>query len=306
MKKMHVLVILAVAVMLSASTAFAYPIATDVYNGLFFRSSEVLLNNDGSNIGGVPTITAGDVFWGVLKLNEITNSDNDPSGQTGFAIWPGVPPAEVTGYFAIQVTDAVAPGATVVLSNGNTVTNPDASQFLFIYAAATGLSGDPNNILQAGEAVRIFEGAANYNDLTQGSALSTATDGSLVSSMSLTYWYNFAPLTPIGVGDVSNAFAGLDYVINPFSVLQVNDPNEVLSSQIVSNNLAGIGENVDIWFNSEINRNAQNPGLTVGPTQPMHFGDNDPAVQFPIAEPSTLLLLGVGLLGFATRRRREK
>ena len=46
------------------------------YEGVFFRNSEVFLDNDTSG-----SFTKGDQIWGVMNLNELVNAGADPSGQ---------------------------------------------------------------------------------------------------------------------------------------------------------------------------------------------------------------------------------
>ena len=89
------------------------------------------------------------------------------------------------------------------------------------------------------------------------------------------YWYSLAALGIPGVGPIGESFAGLNTVIAPPDSLfgPVNDPNEVIQDL-----------DVQFWFNSEIFRLTSNPGLTVDPDAPMHFGSNDPAVYFPITQ----------------------
>jgi len=241
------------------------------FNGIFFRNSEVLIDEDSSG-----TISVGDIFWGVLQVNEIA-APTDQQGQTGPRIWPlsGVPPAEITGYFAIEVV------ATYVVGHPS---NPFFEDLIILGPAV-----DPNGILAPGEVIRIYEDTNfNFNDSTQGSALASATDGTLLWSFGLGsgggspggYWYTVAPVAPPGSGDVGESYAGLNVITAPpgdaFGL--VNDPNEDFSSG------AGVpgGLDVQFWFNSEIFRLPLNPGLTIDPDDPMHFGSNDPAVYKPV------------------------
>lgn len=277
MKKGLIFGLVVLSLLLSVTALYAYPTSPGNYNGLFFRNSEVAIDKDNSG-----TVSVGDTLWGVIKLNEITNAGNDNSGQTGIQIWPGAAPAEITGYFA---TDVLAVGA-----------GPAPGTFMITFKPA---AVDPKGILNvgAGEVLRLYEdNAVNFNDATQAQAFATATNGIFHSSLGLTnandYWYSITttlllnlPPTPIG-----ESYAGLDYVIKPFLVDKVNDPNESI-----------VNTNVDLWFNSELFGKGTYPSNTL-----MHYGSNDPAVQHPtIPEPSTMILLGAGLIGIAAYGRKR-
>jgi len=258
-------------VALYAPLAVANPLpqVLDAFNGVFFRNSEVLIDNDQNG-----DISVGDILWGVLSVNQIV-APSAPDGQTGPQIWPGVAPAEITGYFATEVVAVYPPGSPA--PPNHLISAGSATVATIVLAPAV----DPNGILAAGEVMRIYEGGAfNYNDSTQGSALATATDGALLWSFGLGggYWYTLAPTAVPGSGDVGESYAGLHVIIDSGDLFGlVNDPNEDYSSNA---GVAG-GLSVDIWFNSEIFRLPNNPGLTVDPDDPMHFGSNDPAVYFP-------------------------
>jgi hypothetical protein len=258
---------------LQAPLAFAAPLPQVIgaFNGVFFRNSEVLLDNDQDG-----QVSVGDVFWGVMNVNQIVApTTND--GQTGPQIWPGVAPLEITAYFATEVLDVFAPGTAAPPNHPISAASATVATIILGPPEA----GDPNNILAPGEVLRVFEDPAiNYNDATQGSALATATNGSLLWSFGIDggYWYTLAPTAVPGSGDVGESFAGLHVIIDSGDLFGlVNDPNEDYSSDA---QVAG-GLNVNIWFNSEIFRLVTNPGLTVDPAAPMHFGSNDPAVYFP-------------------------
>lgn len=293
--KLLVLIALVVPILfVSAKSSEAYPMALDAYNGVFFNNAEVLLdtNQDGN-------VSVGDIFWGTVQVNGI-KGPTDLTGQTGPTIWSiggGLnPPAEITGYFATVVTAVYLPGSPAPPNNLISAGSGTIATIIL------GPVADPNGILAAGEVMRLYESnTVNYNDSTQALAISTATDGTLHSSLGLDagYWYTLAPVVPPGAGDVGESYAGLNYIISPFDTLQINDPNEDYSSN------AGVvgGVSVDLFFNSELG----SLGKFGGPDQDtlMHFFSNDPAVQFPVPEPSTMLLLGTGLIGIAAFGRKR-
>lgn len=272
-----VLVLAAVSFMFGAANA--YPVVYGDYNALFFNNAEVLLDKDSSG-----AISVGDTFWGTFQLNSI-KAPSDLTGTTGPTVWGiggGInPPKEVSGYFATDVTSILPPG----------VVDPTRPAIILGPAVA-----DPNSILSPGEVARIFEdGNVDYNDSSQALALATATDGTFHSSLGLSggYWYTLAPLTPPGAGDIGESFAGLNFVISPFLLSKVNDPNEGF-----------FGSNVDMFFNSELG-SLGNFGTPAGLTK-MHFSSNDPAVYFPVPEPTSMLLLGLGMFGVAVKAVRRK
>lgn len=298
MKKIAIFTLLFVTMVLPVviTDAFAdpYPLVPDAYNGLFFNNAEVLLDNDGDG-----AVSVGDTFWGTVQLNQI-KGPTGPEGQAGPSIWfpgGGFGIAEVTGYFATDVVAVYAPGT---LAPPNHPLSASSATLATIILGTPAV--DPNGILSAGEILRIYEqNVVNYDDSSQALALSTGTDGVLTQILGLTggYWYTLAPLVPPGAGDVGESFAGLNFLMPLGAFTMINDPNEDYSSN------AGVvgGLNVGLFFNSEL-ISFGTFGTPAGAIQ-MHFGSNDPAVVKPIPEPSTIMLLGAGLVGVATLIRRR-
>lgn len=281
--KLFVATFAGTAILLTAVSAFAFPYLANEYNGVFFRNSEALVDNDQSG-----TVSAGDVFWGVMSVQNIIAPTNI-FGQTGPNIWQtGSVPQEITGYFATEVLYA---GPVAGPTGPNIITFGPAG------------AKDPNGLLAGNEAVLVFEGnTVNYDDSSQANGLATATDGALAFSLGFAdaanYWYTpnlpaSAITGPGTAGPVGVSYAGLDFIQLPtFAFEDVDDPNEFLFGD------------VNFWFNSEI-FDFGVFGTPDGRTD-FHFGSNDPAVFYPVPEPSTFLLLGAGLLGFLVVGRKRK
>ena len=271
-----IVLFLTLAVCVLASHANPLPSVPDEFNGLFFRNSEVIV--DANNNGQVDV---GEIFWGVYNINEIV-APTDVQGQTGPQIWPlggKASPPEVTGYFVYEVTAVYDPGE---------LGNPTPGSPYMEFGPA---SSDPNSIftaadLAAGAVMRFFEDPSiDYDDSTQGLAVSTATDGALLWTLGFGpnsdntstsgYWYALAPriIPPVGSpGIIGESYGGLNY-LNPMLCGLVNDINETITNL-----------DVEFWFNSEIYRLPVNEDLEIGTDVPMHFGSNDPAVYKPLEE----------------------
>lgn len=333
-------------VALRAPQVSAFPVAGQEwdYTALFFRSSEMLVDNGGDVVTlplvdpegipivdpagdpvatySVPTIDVGDQFWGVFKLNEIVPT-NDPTGQTGGTEidFPG----EVTGYFATEVA-AIIPAA-----------GPGGVDEIILTKTT-----DPNGILAAGEVLQLYEGASNFNDTTQLSAITTATDGTFHSSWGFDqstslaeyvvdpnadnddgYWWSEAPVVPPGAEDIGESYGGLYGIDTPFYGFEaVNDPSEgkfddwvdmFFNVELVNlyqyHNIGGTDYLVpNLWYYGafDIGNGHTNPVPGGSWAEPMNFGDNDPAIfSTIIPEPATMLLLGSGLIGLAGIGRKK-
>ena len=281
-----------------AASAQAMPLVGMNYNGLYFNNAEVFLNLDNSydQNTGQPTITPGDIFWGVYNLQNI-KGPTDPAGAFGPEIWhsdPNSNPAEITGYFATQVVNTIPNGA------GNTD--------VIVFGPT---QADPNGILNPGEVFRVYEDTnKDYNDAYQTIGLQTATNGQLLWSLGLGpssdgdstggYWYSNAPIiipgpnSPVGTSYAGLNFMGTQNTPDGTSFKAIDDPNETYVNSLV-----------ELWLNSEIFQ-----VHSIGATDPngnalFEFSSNDPAVVYPIPEPATMLLLGTGMIGLVGVGRKK-
>ena len=283
------------------TVAQAIPVQNGTFNSLFFNNNEVWLDGDSDNL-----LSIGDVLWGTLTMQSIEGG-SDETGSGGSLIW-GVgggiaPPKEITGYFITQVVGFTDQGG----GNGT-----------FAFAAP---STDPNGIisnadLAAGVVLNIYEDTNNdYSAATQGSALTTATDGSLLWKLTLAnsnivnstsadagYWFSNVAIDPFSANpnELGDGFAALNVHTNNSSIAKfglVTDPTEQILNRMTH-----------FWFNTELSivPDGLTSNFAVGADQPMHFFSNDPGVYKPIPEPGTLALFGLGLAGalYVGRRRR--
>lgn len=275
-----------------AVPAQAVVLQGDAYNNAYFQNAETVINTDGSTKYGLPSLTAGDVVYGILNVQNVTFNPANADGGT--LIWqqdsllPGLD--TFTGYFAHVIALVspfpVAPGVDLLFGNIDDV-----------YSVISAPVADPNGILLPGEVMRLYTDAGTaYTDNAGGgfaADILNATDSPLWASLGTAggYWYSLVTLVEVpGASMVGETYAGLNFMINNtgYNWALINDPDE-----------SAWNLNVQMFFNSEL--------LATDPSANWGMASNDPARGFPsaIPEPTTVLLLGAGLVGLGLWGRKR-
>ena len=312
--KIKLLMALTVGFMLLASQAFSYQILSGSgLNEIFFQNYELLFDGQGNQLDLTDPedvargLLPGDTFVGIINAQNV-DVDSSPFWQ-----FDSIPPdaINVSGVFAQEVVEVLDIGEDFSLV---ILTNP--SQFSFTLLDSTTL--DISGILNAGEMIAFYvdtdadgtftafnsngtiqQDVADATDSDSGDVWMTAGvvagDWPDYTSLDIVdYAYSF-PTLGVPLGEFSaEAYAGLSLIRNNtgFAIFDlVNDAGEDLVDTFVQ-----------IAFTSEIEENNNFPG-----SSPWQVASNDPAIMRPVPEPSTLLLLGAGLLGlgYFVRKRRS-
>jgi hypothetical protein len=313
MKKYAILLIffmvLGVGNIIMQSEAGAAPVLTaDVDNDLFFQNVEVIYRPSAScgvgeclafnpandpvgwqrvipiNSLGVGTgdrAQVADVIVGIINVQNI----EAPSGVPTWSM--NIASDQLSGYFAQRI-------AAITLND----------PALGIEHLTLDSAIDPWGILPAGTmfALYVDDGAGFSAYETNGTILDDigkAINGSLFGTLTEVGGYAYGHVDiDLALSNFSDqeAFVALNFIINNtgFGYLGLNDINE--------NEVGGLFLLNDLIGTSELE---VNPAYLTGGS-PWPFRSNDPVTEHPVPEPSTMLLLGSGLLGLGFYARRKK
>jgi hypothetical protein len=295
---MKKLILTVTILMMSLGTAFAItvPWALGDYNNFQDQSAEYLVDNDGDGM-----LSQGDYLRGIFVIDQITSPN-----YYNFTSY------ELTGFFEVEVTSRISLGTTqtAVWTGNNNKFGHAVGSFLTsdLYSYTFGTSSVFESIYGTGALLSVFlDGSADYQAYGTGttiaSGITSATDGSIYWTFGLgdtgEWTVNSAPEDlrifeyATSTTTIASTQVGLNLLTNPVgpNLIQdvnfVNDLNQIVPVDLVANiTLLGIGDLV-----TQFDVKDKVDGV-------LHIA--------PVPEPSTLALLGLGLISVGILSRKRK
>lgn len=305
------LLILLVCGFTTSASAYNILSGSDL-NEIFFQNVELLFDSNGNELDLTDPdvvdpakrgLKVGDVFMGIINAQNVDVNSVPYWGYDSIDDPNSIDAINVSGIFAQEVVAVDNTTGFVTLANTtkSTFTTSDSGTF------------DISPYLDAGEMMALYvdtdvdgsftaynsngtvwEDIQSATDSDTGEAWLTAGIVNPVQTGGTDYAYSYATLGSV-LGEFSaEAFFGLTVIENNtgFPIFEsVNDSDEKLYNT-----------SVEIAFTTHIEENNQ---YAKG-NSPWQIQSNDPAIVQPIPEPATLLLFGIGLLGFASFGRRKR
>lgn len=310
---------LAAAVTMGATTASAQPLIGFENNDFFYVNFESAFDADGNHkaLSEANPLVVGDHFFGIFNIQNISVGAN-PSHwfQSGTDQISGVFAQRVESVYIPPVADPFDPAQTNLVHV--TLGLPTISSFTrgADTASTVGLLG-PGEMFslyhQTGGGTTVFEANGTMAD-----DLAKATDGTKFFSLGFSpgadlnyetladntgFFYSHANLPGPLLNFTGEAWGGLNVVFNGTgfpTFLGLNDPSENEMGWTVPFVTPLF---TDVILSSELEPNPTS--ISFGGISPWDLRSNDPGTIHPTPEPSTMVLLGAGLLGLGAYTRKK-
>lgn len=310
MKKRIGLLFLGLFLLVGLSSAQA-SVLTYGTNKIFYNNYETVFRADDNGdyyeidqTSGPVDIAVGDIFVGIINVQDITDVDNQ-------IIWDNPDGDQITGIFAQEITALNSGGSGIIVDlaptsettfttlAGDTFTTGLASNEMFeLYYDA----GGSTSFTTGGS---IVDGIAAATDGTSWMVLgdddTTVVEGTTFNTAGEEYaWTDATPFGTPFVNFNGDAYLGLSVlefestISDLIGVPLLNDPTETR-----------FDSDVEFYANSELTVNPDFVGFNSQGTSQWVFESNDPGRVAVVPEPTSALLLGIGLLGAAGFVRRK-
>lgn len=278
-KILHSMLVVLMIVLAYTSNAQAYPTLTAGTTDIKFFNYENMVDNPTDTVanGLKNVISVGDIFYGIASAQTFTEA----GAATQY--WSATSTDNLASYFVLEVKD-------VSLISGDS--------YKITFGAITSASQDPNGVFTDADVLNGVVEKLYYDNkaLTFGSSVAadvlSVIDGSAYATLTLTgtsYWFGIGFINPTlaTTNYLSTNFWGLDSLSSFGNINPVLITNPALSSTVLS----------EVVGESTIIKNRDNTVWTYKSTDPFR-------VTTP--EPTTILIVGSGLIGLFAIRRRGK